>query len=235
MEFAPGGNSRPDQQQTRSRRVFCWCAFWGVPPEFRGFGFATRVPNHILFNKPHGVLCQFSPQAGRKTLADFIDLPGVYAAGRLDADSEGLLLLTDDGRLQARITDPRRSLAKTYWAQVEGEADAAALARLQNGVDIGDVVTRPCQARIITEPDELWPRNPPIRYRAAIPTSWIELVLHEGKNRQVRRMTARVGFPTLRLIRSAIGPWRIDGLAPGRWRCLELDAMYDLPGRSDRK
>ena len=191
----------------------------------------TRMSKQILFNKPFGVLCQFSPQAGRQTLADFIDVPGVYAAGRLDADSEGLLLLTDDGQLQARIADPRHKLAKTYWAQVEGEADTGALARLQSGVDIGDVVTRPCQARIIPAPPELWPRNPPIRLRATIPTSWIELVLREGKNRQIRRMTAHVGFPTLRLIRSAIGPWRIDGLAPGSWRRLELDSLRDQPAR----
>ena len=191
----------------------------------------TRMSKQILFNKPFGVLCQFSPQAGRQTLADFIDVPGVYAAGRLDADSEGLLLLTDDGQLQARIADPRHKLAKTYWAQVEGEADTGALARLQSGVDIGDVVTRPCQARIIPAPPEFWPRNPPIRLRATIPTSWIELVLREGKNRQIRRMTAHVGFPTLRLIRSAIGPWRIDGLAPGSWRRLELDSLRDQPAR----
>ena len=189
------------------------------------------MSKQILFNKPFGVLCQFSPQAGRQTLADFIDVPGVYAAGRLDADSEGLLLLTDDGQLQARIADPRHKLAKTYWAQVEGEADTGALARLQSGVDIGDVVTRPCQARIIPAPPELWPRDPPIRLRATIPTSWIELVLREGKNRQIRRMTAHVGFPTLRLIRSAIGPWRIDGLAPGSWRRLELDSLRDQPAR----
>lgn len=190
------------------------------------------MSRQILFNKPYGVLCQFSPQAGRQTLADFIDLPGIYPAGRLDADSEGLLLLTDDGQLQARIADPRHRLAKTYWAQVEGEANDAALVRLQNGVDIGDIVTRPCGARIIPEPPGLWPRNPPIRHRAAIPTSWIEIVLNEGKNRQVRRMTARVGFPTLRLIRSAIGPWRIDGLAPGSWHRLELQPMHDLPPRN---
>ena len=143
-------------------------------------------------------------------------------AGRLDADSEGLLLLTDDGRLQARIADPRHKLPKIYWAQVEGEPDDAALAAMRNGIDLGDFVSRPCQARNISEPTNLWPRDPPIRYRVAIPTTWIELVLREGKNRQVRRMTARVGFPTLRLVRCAIGPWRLNGLAPGRW--LEIDA-----------
>lgn len=185
---------------------------------FRDFPMARL----ILFNKPYGVLCQFSPQPGRASLADYIEIPGVYAAGRLDADSEGLLLLTDDGRLQARIADPRHKMAKTYWTQVEDIPDDAALARLRGGVDLGDFVTRPCAARRIDEPAGLWPRDPPIRYRAAIPTSWLEIVLREGKNRQVRRMTARVGFPTLRLVRCAIGPWRLDGLAPGQWRELDV-------------
>jgi 23S rRNA pseudouridine2457 synthase len=184
----------------------------------------------ILFNKPYGVLCQFSPQPGRLTLADFIDMPGVYAAGRLDADSEGLLLLTDDGRLQARIADPRHKLPKTYWAQVEGTPDEPALAALRKGVDLGDFVTLPCGARGIPEPAGLWLRDPPIRYRASIPTGWIELVLREGKNRQVRRMTARVGLPTLRLVRGAIGPWGLEGLIPGQWR--EVDAR--VPGRPSR-
>ena len=182
----------------------------------------------ILFNKPHGVLCQFSPQPGRLTLADFIDVPDVYAAGRLDADSEGLLLLTDDGRLQARIADPRHKLPKTYWAQVEGGAQESALAKLRKGVDLGDFVTRPCQARRIDQPAGLWPRDPPIRYRAAIPTHWIEIVLREGKNRQVRRMTARVGLPTLRLVRCGIGPWRVGALAPGQWMALDVSES-DLP------
>lgn len=189
------------------------------------------MSKQILFNKPYGVLCQFSPQAGRQTLADFIELPGVYAAGRLDADSEGLLLLTNDGRLQSHIADPRHKLAKTYWVQVEGEPNDAALARLQAGVAIGEFVTLPCEARAIPEPPGLWPRDPPIRYRAAIPACWIELVLREGKNRQVRRMTASVGLPTLRLIRSAIGPWCIDNLAPGNWRHLDADRLRDLPRR----
>ncbi|HMV53386.1 MAG TPA: pseudouridine synthase [Rhodocyclaceae bacterium] len=188
------------------------------------------MPRLILFNKPYGVLCQFSPQPGRQTLADFIDVPGVYAAGRLDADSEGLLLLTDDGRLQARIADPRHKLPKTYWAQVEGTPAETALAALRRGVDLGDFVTRPCAARAIDEPAGLWPRDPPIRYRASIPTGWMELVLREGKNRQVRRMTARVGLPTLRLVRGAVGPWDLDGLLPGQWR--EVDA--GAPGRSPR-
>lgn len=172
----------------------------------------------LLLNKPYGVLCQFTSDDGRTTLKDYVAVPGVYAAGRLDADSEGLVVLTDDGALQARISHPRHKLAKTYWVQVEGIPDEAALRRLRVGVDLGDFVTKPCQARRIDEPAGLWPRDPPIRYRAAIPTSWVELVLTEGKNRQVRRMTAKVGFPTLRLVRWAVGKWTLAGLAPGEWR-----------------
>jgi 23S rRNA pseudouridine2457 synthase len=171
----------------------------------------------ILLNKPYGVLCQFTSEEGRPTLKDFVPVPGVYAAGRLDTDSEGLVVLTDDGGLQARISHPRHKLAKVYWAQVEGVPDVDALERLRAGVDLGDFVTRPCHVRVIQEPEGLWPRDPPIRYRAAIPTSWLELTLTEGKNRQVRRMTAKVGYPTLRLIRWAVGPWTLDGLAPGQW------------------
>ncbi|MBP9713706.1 MAG: pseudouridine synthase [Sterolibacterium sp.] len=172
----------------------------------------------VLFNKPYGVLTQFTSNDGQPTLKDYISTPGVYAAGRLDADSEGLLLLTDDGRLQHRIADPRHKLPKIYWAQVEGIPDAEALQRLMKGLDLGDFHTRPCRARRMDEPADLWPRDPPIRYRKAIPTSWLEIELREGKNRQVRRMTAKIGHPTLRLVRWAIGAWNLNGLAPGEWR-----------------
>ena len=172
----------------------------------------------ILLNKPYGVLCQFTSADGRPTLKDYVAVPGVYAAGRLDTDSEGLLLLTDDGALQHRISDPRHKLAKTYLVQVEREISDEALATLARGVDLGDFVTRPCTARHSAEPAWLWPRDPPVRARKTVPTSWIEIVLREGKNRQVRRMTAKVGFPTLRLIRLAIGDFRVDGLTPGAWR-----------------
>lgn len=170
----------------------------------------------VLFNKPYGVLCQFS--GDRPCLADYLDMPDIYPAGRLDADSEGLVVLTDDGAMQARIADPAHKLPKTYWAQVEGEPDDAALAQLRRGVDLGEFVTRPAEVRRIEEPQGLWVRQPPIRFRKAIPTAWIELVLREGRNRQVRRMTAKAGFPTLRLVRAAIGSWRLDGLGPGEWR-----------------
>ena len=172
----------------------------------------------ILFNKPFGVICQFSRDGDKPTLADFIRVPEVYPAGRLDTDSEGLLLLTDDGQLQHRISDPRAKMPKHYWAQVEGVPDAQALAKLAKGIDLGDFVTRPAQVRIIAEPPGLWPRDPPIRYRAAIPTTWLDLTISEGKNRQVRRMTARVGHPTLRLIRHRIGPYALGELAPAEWR-----------------
>jgi 23S rRNA pseudouridine2457 synthase len=172
----------------------------------------------ILLNKPFRVLTRFARGDERPTLADYVDVPGVYPAGRLDYDSEGLLLLTDDGPLQALITDPRHALAKVYWAQVEGSPAAAALARLRDGVDLNDGRTRSAGAREIPEPTGLWPRDPPIRWRAAVPTAWLELTLREGRNRQVRRMTAAVGLPTLRLVRSAIGPWTVGGLAPGQWR-----------------
>lgn len=181
----------------------------------------------ILLNKPYGVLCQFSGEPGRVTLKDYVPVPGVYAAGRLDTDSEGLLLLTDDGQLQHRIADPRHKLPKTYLVQVEGEPDDAALDALARGVDLGDFHTRPCVVRRAAEPDWLWPRDPPVRFRKSVPTAWLELELREGKNRQVRRMTAKVGFPTLRLVRLAIGPWSLDGLAPGAWR--EVPAALPVP------
>ena len=174
----------------------------------------------VLFNKPYEVLCQFTDRAGRRTLADYVPVPGVYPAGRLDYDSEGLLLLTDDGALQARIADPRHGLAKTYWVQVEGVPGSEALARLRHGVPLKDGRTRPAVVRLISEPTDLWPRDPPIRHRTAVPTAWLEIGLREGRNRQVRRMTAAVGHPTLRLIRVAIGPYRLSGLLPGQWRAV---------------
>ena len=169
----------------------------------------------LLLNKPFKVLTRFSRADDRRTLADCVTAPGLYPAGRLDYDSEGLLLLTDDGALQALVTDPRHALSKTYWAQVEGVPDAAAVARLRAGVLLGDGLTRPAGARVIEEPAGLWPRDPPIRFRARIQTAWLELQLREGRNRQVRRMTAAVGLPTLRLVRAAIGPFELGGLAPG--------------------
>ena len=175
----------------------------------------------ILFNKPFNVLSQFTDKDNRSTLAEFIHVPGVHAAGRLDYDSEGLLLLTDDGRLQKRIADPQHKLPKIYWAQVEGIPDDASLQKIRAGIVLDGQRTRPAEARVLAEP-ALWTRDPPIRVRQHIPTSWIELVLREGRNRQVRRMTAAVGFPTLRLVRVAVGPYRIEGLKPGGWR--EADA-----------
>ena len=172
----------------------------------------------ICFNKPYGVLSQFTPEGRWLGLKDFIDIPGVYVAGRLDADSEGLLLLTNDGKLQAQISDPRHKMEKTYWVQVEGVPTEAALSQLRQGVQLNDGPTRPARAQLIDPSESLWPRDPPVRVRHAIPTAWIELVISEGRNRQVRRMTAAVGFPTLRLIRAAIGPHTLNGLAPGVFR-----------------
>ena len=174
----------------------------------------------ILFNKPFGVLSQFTDERSgtpRRTLSEFIDLPGVYPAGRLDYDSEGLLILTDDGRLQARIADPRFRLAKSYLVQVEGEPDDASLDRLREGVALKDGLTGPAEVERMAEPP-LWPRDPPIRVRKSIPDSWLRLTIREGRNRQVRRMTAAVGHPTLRLVRWSVGDWTLDGLRPGEWR-----------------
>lgn len=178
----------------------------------------AAAPRLICFNKPYGVVSQFTPEGRWRGLKDFIDVPGVYVAGRLDADSEGLLLLTDSGPLQARISDPRHKMEKTYWVQVEGVPDEAALERLRQGVQLNDGLTRPARAYAMAEPAALWPRDPPVRFRQHIPTAWMALVIAEGRNRQVRRMTAAVGHPTLRLIRASIGPYALDGLAPGEWR-----------------
>jgi len=171
----------------------------------------------IAFNKPFNVLCQFTDSAGRRTLADFVTVKNVYPAGRLDYDSEGLLLLTDDGALQERIADPRHRTKKIYLAQVERVPDAAALVLLRRGVKLPDGVTAPASARLIEEPAWLWLREPPIRYRRNVPTAWLEITIAEGRNRQVRRMTAAAGYPTLRLVRVGIGDWSLDGLRPGEW------------------
>ena len=184
---------------------------------------APAGPRLILFNKPYGVLPQFTDEGegpARPTLASYIDLPGVYAAGRLDRDSEGLLLLTGDGRLQARIADPRFKMAKTYLVQVEGEPDEASLEALRRGVRLKDGMTRPAEVERIDPPD-LWPRDPPVRFRKSVPDCWLRLTIREGRNRQVRRMTAAVAFPTLRLVRWSVGEWTLDGLAPGEWRAAD--------------
>lgn len=177
-----------------------------------------RAGRVLLLNKPFGVLCQFTDREGRPTLADHVRVPDVYPAGRLDADSEGLVVLTGDGALQARIADPRHRLPKTYWVQVEGTPGTDALAALARGVTLNDGPTQPARVTAIDEPAGLWPRDPPIRRRLAIPTSWLAVELAEGRNRQVRRMTAAVGLPTLRLIRWAVGEWTLAGLAPGESR-----------------
>lgn len=194
------------------------------------------VTTLVLFNKPYNVLSQFSSADGRACLADFLRIPGIYPAGRLDRDSEGLLLLTDDGKAQAYIADPRYKLPKTYWAQVEGVVSPQALSALKAGIMLKDGRTLPAQAKAIAEPT-LWPRHPPIRTRLHIPTSWVELTIREGRNRQVRRMLAAAGYPVLRLIRASIGQWRLDGLLPGEYRreTIEIPALTVVPPKAQPK
>lgn len=176
----------------------------------------------ILFNKPYGVICQFSHDDNHPSLAEYIPIKKVYPAGRLDHDSEGLLLLTDDGSLQNKITHPKNKMAKTYWVQVDNQITNTAIQQLSKGVELKDGLTLPATVKLITEPDNLWPRTPPVRFRKNIPTSWIEITIKEGRNRQIRRMTAKAGFPTLRLIRYKIGDWNLDELKPGEYKKLTV-------------
>jgi 23S rRNA pseudouridine2457 synthase len=189
----------------------------------------------ILFNKPYGVICQFSQDGMHPTLKNYLDIPGIYPAGRLDTDSEGLLVLTDDGALQHQISHPRHKQPKTYWVQVEGVPDEAALQQLRSGVDLGDFISAPAAARLMPEPANLWPRNPPVRFRKEIPTVWLELVIAEGKNRQVRRMTAKVGHPTLRLIRARIGGWEMGALQPGEWLKISEEKISSINVNATRR
>ncbi|MDX5348768.1 MAG: pseudouridine synthase [Hymenobacteraceae bacterium] len=193
---------------------------------------------YIVLNKPYEVLTQFTDEHGRATLKDFVPVPGVYAVGRLDYDSEGLLLLTDDKQLQFRLSDPKFKIEKTYWAQVEGIPTAEALQQLRKGVLVNKVMTLPAKANLLQPEPQVWERSKPIRYRASIPTSWLELKITQGMNRQVRKMTAAVGYPTLRLIRAAIGPLQLDNLQPGEWRDLteqEKSTLLKLTGKQVKK
>jgi len=183
------------------------------------------MKNLILFNKPYGVVCQFTAVSGHASLKDYIDLPRYYPAGRLDVDSEGLVILTDDGQLQHKISHPTYHLSKIYWVQVEGIPTQDALRQLRQGVAVKNYWTQPAEVELIEEPEDLWPRMPPIRFRKKVPTSWIKLSIREGKNRQVRRMTAAVGYPTLRLIRFAVGDFTLKGLVPGNWRLLKTSKL----------